>query len=132
MAVFTLRKEERLKKRKQIDLLFTSGLSFYSYPFKVFWTLTDSEQPYPVQVLIGVSRRAMKKAVDRNRVKRQIRELYRHQKITLYDYLAEKKKFALIGIIYTGNSKLTFEEAREKINQLMERLLKEFKKQLGH
>ena len=132
MALFTFREKERLKKKKLIDQLFTSGMSFFSYPFKVVWLLTESDHPYPVRVLISVSRRTMKRAVDRNRVKRQVREVYRHQKDKIYAFLEEKKQHALLGIIFTGNELLTHEQTSEKINQVMARLLKEMKKQIDH
>lgn len=128
MAGFTFRDTERLKKKKLIDQLFANGMSFYSHPFKVIWLVTEVEQPSPAQVLISVSRRMMKRAVDRNRVKRQIRELYRHEKAMVYQYLEEKHKYALIGIIFAGNELLPFPNAQEKINQLMVRLLKEMKR----
>lgn len=131
MAIFTLGREERLKKKKQIDLLFGSGRSFYFYPYKVFWALTDEDESYPAQVLISASKRSMKNAVDRNRVKRQTRELYRYQKPRLYKYLSAANRHALIGIIYTGKTKLEFEEAREKIIYIVDRLIKEFEKQLS-
>jgi ribonuclease P protein component len=130
MAGFTFRDTERLKKKKLIDQLFANGMSFYSHPFKIIWLITETGQPSAAQVLISVSRRVMKRAVDRNRVKRQVRELYRHQKSMIYEYLAEKQRSALIGIIYTGSELLPFPVAKEKINQVMVRLLKEFRKQI--
>jgi ribonuclease P protein component len=130
MAVFTFRDTERLKKKKSIDQLFANGMSFYIHPYKVIWLINETEQPSPAQVLISVSRRVMKRAVDRNRVKRQVRELYRQEKETIYAYLAEKQRYALIGIIFTGNEFLPFPVAKEKINIVMARLLKEFKRNI--
>jgi len=130
MAGFTFRDTERLKKKKLIDQLFANGMSFYSHPFKVIWLISETEQPSRAQVLISVSRRVMKRAVDRNRVKRQVRELYRHEKEVIYDFLAEQHRYALIGIIFTGNELLPFPTAKEKINQVMVRLMKEFKRHI--
>jgi len=73
MAGFTFRDTERLKKKKLIDQLFAKGLSFYHYPYKVVWLFSPNEQPLPAQMMVSVSRRMMKRAVDRNRVKRQVR-----------------------------------------------------------
>jgi ribonuclease P protein component len=130
MTAFTFRKPERLNRKKLIEQLFARGSSFFIYPYKVIWLLMDAEHPYPAQVLISVSKRAMKRAVARNSVKRQIRELYRHKKHEIYAILSEKGRHALIGIIYTGSEKLPFELAEQKINQVMARLLKEMRKQL--
>ena len=120
--------EENLKKL--IDQLFSKGMSFSSYPYRIIWLVSEEVKNYPAQVLITVSSKAMKRAVDRNKVKRQIREIYRYQKLKLYDYLNGKKHHALIGIIYSGSELLSFEEAQEKIILLMSRLLKDIKKQL--
>lgn len=128
MAVFTFKKDERLKKKKQIEQLFSSGQSFFVYPYKVVWLMTDSDLPVPAQILVSASRRALKRAVDRNKVKRQFREVYRYNKQEIYDFLEDKEKSALIGVIYTGHEILPFEDAREKIKQLLIRLLKEIKK----
>ena len=107
-------------------------LSFFSYPFRVVWLISEETHPYPAQVLITVSSKNMKRAVDRNRVKRQIREVYRYEKQKIYEQLTEKRQHALIGIIYTSNEMLSFEELQEKINLAMLRLLKDIKKQLEH
>lgn len=133
MAAFTFRKAERLSKKKLIDQLFASGRSFFIYPYKVVWLLIDldQDQPYPAQVLITASKKAMRMAVARNRVKRQTRELYRLQKHLLYDLLLEMNRHALIGIVFTANEIMPHDQASEKIKQVVERLLKEFGKQLN-
>lgn len=128
MAAFTFRKEERLKRKKQIDRLFAAGKSFYLFPFKIFWLMAEEPQPAPAKVLIGVSRRSMRKAVNRNRAKRLIREAYRLQKNKLYQHLAERSLQVHIGIIFTGHELLTFEQTEEKINLVVARLLKEIHK----
>jgi ribonuclease P protein component len=127
MATYTLRKEERLKKKKQIDRLFTSGRSFYIFPFKVYWLVLDKEHPYPAEVLISASKRSMKRAVRRNRIKRLVREAYRHQKMEFYDLLEEHQWHALVGIIYTSPDLMNFDQIKEKINRVMSRLLEEVK-----
>ena len=128
MAVFTFRKEERLKRKKQIERLFASGRSFFIFPFKVYWLIVEEDEGTPAKVLIGASRRTMKKAVDRNRAKRLIREAYRHHKIPLYENLKEKRLHAHIGIIFTGPELLSSRQTEEKINLVLARLLKEIKK----
>lgn len=71
-------KSEKLKKEKVIKQLFSKGKSVYKYPFKLLWlpNAVAEEQTNP-QVLVSVPKRAFKKAVDRNRIKRQIKEAYR-------------------------------------------------------
>jgi len=127
LAAFTFRKDERLKRKKQIDHLFASGRSFFSYPFKLVWAIDSEEGPFPAKVLISVSRRTIKKAAGRNRIKRLVREAYRHEKPRLYMFLSEQNISINIGIIYTGHEMIDFEQAREKINRMISRLMKELR-----
>jgi len=73
----TFKKGERLSSEKSIATLFAEGDSFFQYPFKVVYKKEQSTYPFSVQLLISVSKRNFKKAVDRNKIKRLIREAYR-------------------------------------------------------
>ena len=98
----TFKKEERLSRKKRIDELFQDGSSFHLTPFRVLYLEKEFESIYPAQVLISVSSRNFPRAVDRNKVKRLIREGYRRHKHLLYDALTGKNKRLLIGIIYNS------------------------------
>ena len=80
MGKFTFKKSERLSQKKSIQELFDKGSSFYLYPFKVFFI--PSEAP-DHQILISVPKNIFKRAVDRNTIKRRIREGYRLNKSKL-------------------------------------------------
>jgi ribonuclease P protein component len=83
MEKFTFKKSERLSQEKLIQELFDKGSSFNLYPFRVLF-LPHPERDYPYhQVLITVSNRTFKRAVDRNTIKRRIREAYRLNKSSL-------------------------------------------------
>ena len=70
----TLHKSERLDKKKVIDKMFSGGArSFSVFPLRVVY-LPVEELEAPVSILVSVSKRRFKRAVKRNRVKRQIRE----------------------------------------------------------
>lgn len=110
MGKFTFRKEEKLKKEKDIQELFDKGSSFYLFPFKVFF-LPHPEPGAPLhQVLISVSKRNFKRAVDRNLIKRRIREAYRLQKQSL-----SPSPRLLIGYVYTHKEILLFEEIKKRM-----------------
>jgi ribonuclease P protein component len=116
MGKFTFKKEERLSKEKIIQELFDKGSSFYLYPFKVFFLPNrDSQYPYH-QVLISVSKKNFKKAVDRNLIKRRIREGYRLNK----NRIGDQNKL-VIAYIYSAKEILPSE-------QIHERLVKTFKR----
>ena len=113
---FSFRKEERLKKKKDIQELFDKGSSFYLYPFKVYVQPRVNATAH--QVLISVSTRNFKRAVDRNLIKRRIREAYRLQKHKLPD-----TKLAS-GFIYTAKEILPFWEIENKLLVVFGRIAK--------
>lgn len=117
---FTLGKNERLKSRKAIEQLFKEGKSFAISPFRVY----HSPAPHAVQFGVGVSTRNFKKAVDRNRIKRLMREAYRLQKIGLTEQLKEKQKGLNIFLIYTGKELPDYKLVSEKVNVILNKLQK--------
>lgn len=120
MALKTFKKSERLHKKKQIKELFDRGSSFYLYPFKVIHLISSEESDHP-QILISVSKRNFKKAVDRNLLKRRIREAYRLNK----DQINAGQNL-LIAYIYTAKEILTFTEIQRKLIASIERLNKSY------
>src|ERR1700761_6552929 len=78
--MYTFTKEERLCNKKLIDTLFHNGSSFLCYPFKVSWLEADFAGTFPVQIVFAVPKRRFKRAVDRNLIKRHMREAYRLNK----------------------------------------------------
>jgi ribonuclease P protein component len=116
MGKFTFKKEERLFKEKIIKELFDKGSSFYLYPFKVFFLPNPDRQYSYHQILISVSKKNFKKAVDRNLIKRRIREGYRLNK----NLLGDQNKL-VIAYIYSAKEILPSA-------QIHERLVKTFKR----
>jgi len=110
MGSHSFRKEERLSKEKNIQELFKRGSSFYLYPFKIL-LLPNPDPEYPFhQVIISVSVRNFKRAVDRNLIKRRTREAYRLNKAA---NPASKK--LMIAYIYTAKDILPFDQIQEKL-----------------
>lgn len=97
MGKFSFGKEERLSSEKWIRELFKKGSSFYSYPFKIIFMPHPAEQPAHTQVLVSVPSRNFPRAVDRNKIKRRIREVYRTSKHQL-----DPARKWLIAYIYTA------------------------------
>lgn len=118
----TYSKAERLCSSILIENLFKSGSSFHKPPFKFVW-LENSESNVPVKTVISVPKRLFKKAVERNRLKRMIREAYRKNKASLYDSLLENKIHLMI--IFTGKSIIKYKDIEEKIIEGLQRLVKE-------
>jgi ribonuclease P protein component len=101
--MYTFKKEERLCNKKLIDGLFHNGSSFLCYPFRVSWLIAPDSQMVPVQVLFAVAKKRYKRAVDRNLVKRRMREAYRLLKQqTLYTPLLASQKSIVLSIGFIG------------------------------
>ncbi len=101
MTRFTLAREERLSSLRDIEALFKEGKSLTKYPIRLVWHTTSLPGHYPVSVVFSVSKKKFPRAVDRNRIKRLLRENYRLLKPGFYDRLPNGKHFH-IGLIYTG------------------------------
>ena len=117
----TLGKNERLKSRKQIELLFNEGKKFSLTPFRIHYSFYKSANP-PLQFGVGVSNKNFKKAVDRNRIKRLVRESFRLQKNILQQQLKEKNGQLHVFFIYTGKEIPGFSEVTDKMKKMLGKL----------
>lgn len=97
---FTLSKEERLSWKRHIDLLFAKGRAFVAFPLRVVFLSMDESLSTRAAILVSISKKKFKHAVDRNHVKRQVREAYRLRKYNLLDTLETNNKSILIAFIY--------------------------------
>ncbi|PSR55448.1 ribonuclease P protein component [Adhaeribacter arboris] len=116
-------KEERLRSTKLIEQLFREGSSFNLYPLRFVYLKPTSPMATTPQVLISVSKRNFKKAVDRNRLKRQIREAYRLHKGILLS--TGSSPLQLLGILYIAKEKKPFKVIQKKLISGLERFLNE-------
>ena len=118
---FTLKKHEILRSKKNIKELFDNGSSFFLYPFKVYFLPNSNLKTN--QTLFSVPKKYFKKAVDRNLVRRRIREAYRLNKNILV--ADQKESFSLsIALIYISKFKLPFNDIEIKLKQVFARLNK--------
>ncbi|MEO6315468.1 MAG: ribonuclease P protein component [Chitinophagaceae bacterium] len=126
MKQFTLGKNERLKSRKLIEQLFSTGQRFGLFPYRVFYLLEKKEgeeQKNKLQCGVGVSTRNFKKAVDRNRIKRITREAYRLQKVTLDQRMNAHPRSLSVFLIYTGKELPAFAVVKEKMALILQKLI---------
>ena len=115
----TLGKQERLKSKKLIEKLYAEGDSVKTFPLRMMYVQTVHTSEFPCQVGVSVAKRNYKLAVDRNRLKRLMREAYRLQKEIVYHNLDAPYVFM---ISYIGKEEIKYEELYLK----MEKLLKSF------
>lgn len=120
----TFHKEERLCSRRSLDLLFKNGSSFLLYPFRVSYLYTNVSSQFPVQVVINVSKKRFKKAVDRNLLKRRSREAYRLQKQRhLYEVLPASDDLLLLSLQYVGKQIYEYDFFDKKLNAVLKKLV---------
>lgn len=123
---FTLRKEERLCSRKLIEKLFNGGesKSFSSFPLRVVFLLIErNEQDVPIKMMVSVSKKHFKRAVKRNRIKRQIREAYRLNKSLILDPMAQKAhQQLLLSFIWLSDELYNTSDIKQHTEQLIKRI----------
>ena len=123
----TFSKEERIVSNLLIETLFekSNSQSLTAYPLRAVFLKTEHREGCaPVQLLISVPKKRFKHAVDRNRVKRQIREAYRKNK-ALLDNTIEEGKMLLIAIIWLTDKHFATSDVEKKMISLMKQIAKE-------
>ena len=123
----TLSKTERLKSYKRIRVLFTTGLKFKVQPLLVYYQLspfTSSEANVEfLQMGVTVGARYFKKAVDRNLIKRRIREAYRQNNQDLKQLLHKSNNRMDIFFVYTVSEKLSYDQIQEAMKRILQNLV---------
>lgn len=121
----SFKKTERLKSRTTIAQLFSKGKSFGCFPLRLVWIEIDNpHNDYPIKTSFSVSKKKFKNAVDRNRIKRQMREAWRLNKQVLYDSIEDSNKHYAFMIIYTANVPLEYARIDKNMRKMIEKFLK--------
>jgi ribonuclease P protein component len=113
-------KNERLKSQKVIQTLFKSGKVEFLYPFRVVFLVKEETDNVLPQVFFSISKKNFKKAVDRNWIRRRMRELYRLHKTEMMD-LAGNYKASYLTITYIAKEKIGYSDMKKKILPLFRR-----------
>lgn len=121
----TLGTQERLKSKKLIEKLYAEGSSVKSFPLRMMFIQTAHTSDFPCQVGVSVAKRNYKLAVDRNRLKRLMRETYRLQKEIVYNNIEEPYIFM---ISYIGREEIKYEELYIKMEKLLNTFISTVKK----
>ena len=127
MPGFSFSKKERLSSRKVISVLFQSGRSLHKPPLKLLYHISEN-QDIPAMVVITVPKRLYKRAVDRNLLKRRIREVYRLRKPLLYQRLNELDKKVALMILYNHTRIQDFHAIESALNEALDQLLYQLSK----
>ena len=121
---YSLGKEERLKSNLRIRELLGSGQVVSAYPLKIFWDINSSDQKFPASMAVSVPKKKFRRAVDRNLVKRRIREAYRQNKELIYLPLTERKMNISLVILFLSDEFLSFAELETLLQSLLKNIAK--------
>ena len=124
MADSTFPKRERMASRRLTDRLFGGGQSrsLAVFPVRAVYLMEERhEGDAPVQVLVSVSKKHFHHAVDRNRVKRQLREAYRKNKHILHDAVPDGQQM-LLAFIWLADSRMPTRDVEQRVVSILHRL----------
>mgnify|MGYP006130213601 FL=1 len=123
----TFHKLEKLSHKGSVDAIFQKkGQSIFNPPILLAFLKTELHTPYPCQVFVSVGKRKFKKAIDRNRIKRQITEVYRLNKNRIYEVILDDSKYA-IGILFLGKVLPTSTEIEKNVTLAINEFIKRIK-----
>ena len=125
-AAPTFRKRERMVSNLLIEALFENGSSqsVSAFPLRAVYQMIERRDGHgSAQILISVPKKRFKHAVDRNRVKRQIREAYRQHKQLLWERLAENQEM-LVGFIWLSDCHYPTKEVEKRVVKILEKVKK--------
>ena len=115
-------KRERMVSQKLIDMLFSGSRSVAAFPLRaVYMYKSRAQGEEAVQVLISVPKKHFHHAVDRNRVKRQIREAYRHHKTLVSDALPADQQL-LLAFVWLSDQHYPTSEVERRVTTLLNRI----------
>ena len=120
--MYTYKKSERLCNKKLIENLFKNGKSIYKDFFRIVYIDVENQDAI-LRSQIIVPKRNIAKAVDRNFIKRQIRESYRKNKHLILDSLKKRNKSLNFAIIFQESSAKKTILVEEKIKEIFNRLV---------
>ena len=126
LRVFTLRKEERICSKKQIEQHFggNSSHSIAIFPIRAVFmeTVREESQP-PVKMMVSVSKRHFKRAVKRNRIKRQIREAFRKRKYILTETMSQcPNRGIAVAFLWMDGKLIETNEVERKMCEVLSRI----------
>jgi ribonuclease P protein component len=122
----SLKKTEILRNKFQINTLFSEGKGFNIYPIRVFWIENKDNSCVDAMVVFSVPKRIFKRAVDRNKLKRRMREAYRLNKTILIPELQMKNKKVCFMLSYIGKEIMDYTEIESKVSRALKRIADDF------
>lgn len=121
---FTFAKNEKLTGETTVNELFLKGESFIAYPVRIVWSYEKAEVA-SLKVLMSVPKKKLKHAVDRNRVKRLLREAYRHHKQALTSIVLEQELQVKVAFVWIPNELIEYAKVERKVVDALTKMHKQ-------
>lgn len=121
----TFGKKYKLCRQKIMDAVFKNGTSVKQYPFVLHFLETEEKLEAPFQITISAPKRIFKKAHDRNRIKRLMRETIRKNKLILETFIEKNNKQLALFMVYTAREEMPYDVLLRKTEQLFNQLVKQ-------
>ncbi len=126
---FGFPKREHLKSKSVIDNLYAKGSSVTAFPLRAVFLSSPAENSTPTAtILISVAKRRFRHAVDRNLMKRRIREAYRLNKISFVEEIQKSGKQMAIAILYIDNRHSSTQFLQRKMQKLLSAIIEKEQK----
>ncbi len=113
---------ERIKSKLILEQVYNEGTLIKAYPLKIKFLEVEELTENTVQIVISIPKRIIKKATARNRIRRQLKEIYRLNKTQLIEKYQTKNKGLALFLIYTGKESPTFDHLENKLKELISKL----------
>jgi len=121
---YSLSRKERLRGEIRVSKLFTQGKAFISFPLRIVYLEEEKKEDVSAQVLFSVPKKRFKRAVKRNRLRRQMKEAYRLHKKEFVEFLATKTHTLNIAITYISNDELPYAQIEKKMIEALQKIEK--------